>query len=149
MATSSMFGEFFHNVDAKGRLSVPAKFRDILGSTVVIAQGPERCLRLYSLEGWEQFIEELSQKIKTSTPEGRKLYRRITAKSSVCDIDSQGRIIVTPNLREYAGITKEVVVIGNGNKAEIWNREKYDEEFGDDLDDVSFEEIVAEYDVNI
>ena len=143
----SMFGEFFHNVDAKGRLSVPAKFRDILGSTVVIAQAPERCLRLYSLEGWEQFIEELSQKIKTSTPEGRKLYRRITAKSSVCDIDSQGRIIVTPNLREYAGITKEVVVIGNGNKAEIWNREKYDEEF--DVDDVSFEEMVAEYDVNI
>ena len=104
----SMFGEFFHNVDAKGRLSVPSKFRDALGTTVVIAQGPERCLRLYSLEKWEAFVAGLEEQIDTSTVDGRQMFRKLTAKSSVCDIDSQGRIIVTPSLRDYAGITKEV-----------------------------------------
>ena len=104
---SSMFGEFFHNVDAKGRLSVPSKFRDALGTTVVIAEGPERCLRLYSLEKWETFVAGLEEQIDTSTVDGRQMFRRLTSKSSVCDIDSQGRIIITPALRKYAEITKE------------------------------------------
>ena len=146
----SMFGEFFHNIDAKGRLSVPSKFRDSLGSTVVISQGPERCLRLQSLENWEAFVDQLSTDLDTSTTDGRNLFRTITSKASVCEIDSQGRIIVTPALRAYAGITKEVAVIGNGNKAEIWNREKYDELFGDsNFDDEQFSSMLAEYKVQM
>ena len=146
----SMFGEFFHNIDAKGRLSVPSKFRDSLGSTVVISQGPERCLRLQSLENWEAFVNQLSTDLDTSTTDGRNLFRTITSKASVCEIDSQGRIIVTPGLRAYAGITKEVAVIGNGNKAEIWNREKYDEIFGDsNFDDEQFNSMLAEYKVQM
>ena len=88
----SMFGEFFHNIDAKGRLSVPSKFRDSLGSTVVISQGPERCLRLQSLENWEAFVNQLSTDLDTSTTDGRNLFRTITSKASVCEIDSQGRL---------------------------------------------------------
>lgn len=146
----SMFGEFFHNVDAKGRLSVPSKFRDALGTTVVIAQGPERCLRLYSLEKWEAFVAGLEEQIDTSTVDGRQMFRKLTAKSSVCDIDSQGRIIVTPSLRDYAGITKEVAVIGNGGKAEVWDRARYEAELGDDAySDEELANKIAEYKVQL
>lgn len=145
MVSVSMFGEFFHNLDAKGRLSIPAKFRDSLGSTVVIAQGPERCIRLYSQEDWDEFIEGLSSQIDTSTKKGRELFRRITAKAAVCDLDAQGRIIIGPSFRAYANITKEVAVVGNGKKAEIWDKARYDEIYGDDAyDDDAFEADLAE-----
>ena len=145
-----MYGEFFHNIDAKGRLSVPSKFRDSLGSTVVIAQGPERCLRLYSAEEWEKFVESVGEQLDTSKVDGRMLFRQLTSQSSMCDIDAQGRIIVSPKLREYAGITKEVAVIGNGSKAEIWDRKKYDELFGAAVfDDDTFSEKIAEFNVQL
>ena len=150
MVSASMFGEFFHNLDAKGRLSIPAKFRDSLGSTVVIAQGPERCIRLYSQEEWDEFVNGLYTQIDTSQRKGRELFRRITAKAAVCDLDAQGRIIIGPAFRAYANITKEVAVVGSGNKAEIWNRERYDEIFGDDdFDDEAFEADLAEFGVHL
>ncbi len=146
----SMYGEFFHNIDAKGRLSVPSKFRDSLGSTVVIAQGPERCLRMYSVDEWEKFVESIGEQLDTSKPEGRMIYRQLTSQASMCDIDAQGRIIVTPKHREYAGITKEVAVIGNGSKAEIWDRKKYDEMFGAAVfDDETFSNKIAEFGVQL
>lgn len=146
----SMFGEFNHNVDAKGRLSIPSKFRDSLGSTVVISRGPERCLRLYSLEEWEKFVENMEQQLDTSDVRGRYVFRELTSKSSVCDVDSQGRIIITSSLRDFAGISKEVVVIGNGKKAEIWDKAKYDAVYGDDVfDDEEFSKMLAEFKVQI
>ena len=111
----SMFGEFYHNVDAKGRLSVPAKFRDRLGSTVVVAAGPDNCLRIYSVEDWDKFMEGLNEQVDTSSADGRNLFRFFAANASTCDLDSQGRVIISPKLRDYAGITKEVVVIGSGD----------------------------------
>ncbi len=146
----SMFGEFYHNVDAKGRLSIPSKFRDSLGSTVVISRGPERCLRLYSLEEWEKFVENMDQQLDTSDVRGRYVFRELTSKSSVCDVDSQGRIIITSSLRDFAGISKEVVVIGNGKKAEIWDKAKYEAVYGDDVfDDEEFSKMLAEFKVQI
>ena len=142
----SMFGEFFHNVDAKGRLSVPAKFRDSLGSTVVVAKGPDKCLRIYSVEEWDLFIDSLSEQVNTSTEKGRNLYRFFTASASMCDLDSQGRIIITPNLKTYADITKEVVVIGNGKKAEVWDKKRYEETFADLTgNDNAINDLIAEY----
>ena len=69
----SMFGEFFHNVDAKGRLSIPSKFRDSLGSTIVIATDPDKCLRIYSVEEWDKFMNNLREQVDTSSVEGRNI----------------------------------------------------------------------------
>ncbi len=145
----SMFGEFFHNVDAKGRLSVPAKFRDALGSTVVIGIDPDGCLRLYSAENYDKFVEKLQEEIDTSTPKGRKIFMYFTAKASTCDLDSQGRIIIPPSLRDHAGITKEVVVVGNGSKAMVWDRKKYEEVFADMDDDAFVSDLIEQYNLKI
>ncbi len=124
-----LIGEYNHNVDAKGRLSVPFKFREDLGSKVVVGRGPDKCLRIYSYEQFEKFVDSLEEQLDTSLKEDRDLFRNFTAKVDRCEFDSQGRIILSKNLREYAGITKEVKVIGNGKVAEVWDRETYEENF--------------------
>lgn len=144
----SMFGEYFHNVDAKGRLSVPAKFRDTLGSTVVIAIDPDGCLRIYSSEKWDEFVARINEQIDTSTPKGRKLFRYFTSKASTCELDSQGRIIIPPSLRQHAGITKEVVVVGSGEKAEVWDKARYEEMFADMEEDSVVSDLIEEYGLN-
>ncbi len=144
----SMFGEYFHNVDAKGRLSVPAKFRDTLGSTVVISVDPDGCLRIYSSEKWDEVITRMAEQIPTSTPQGRKLFRYFTSKASTCELDSQGRIIIPPSLRQHAGITKEVVVVGSGEKAEVWDKARYEEMFADMEEDSVVSDLIEEYGLN-
>jgi mraZ protein len=143
-----MFGEYFHNVDAKGRLSVPAKFRDTLGSTVVISVDPDGCLRIYSSEKWDEVITRMAEQIPTSTPQGRKLFRYFTSKASTCELDSQGRIIIPPSLRQHAGITKEVVVVGSGEKAEVWDKARYEEMFADMEEDSVVSDLIEEYGLN-
>ncbi len=145
----SMFGEYRHNVDAKGRLSIPFKFRDVLGSTIVIGADPDGCLRVYSAEKWDEFIANITEQIDTSSPKGRKILRYFTAKASTCDFDSQGRIIIPPALREHAHITKEVVVIGSGTKAEIWDKERYEEMFADMEDDGVVSDLISEFNLKI
>ena len=146
----SMFGEFFHNVDAKGRLSIPSKFRDSLGSTIVIATDPDKCLRIYSVEEWDKFMNNLREQVDTSSVEGRNLMRFFAANASMCDLDSQGRIIVSQNLRKYAGITKEVVVIGNGERAEVWDKQKYEATFaGITEDGDAITDLIAKYGLQV
>ena len=144
-----MFGEYFHNVDAKGRLSVPAKFRDTLGSTVVISVDPDGCLRIYSSEKWDEVITRMAEQIPTSTPQGRKLFRYFTSKASTCELDSQGRIIIPPSLRQHAGITKEVVVVGSGDKAEVWDKTRYENMFAEMEEDNVVSDLIAEYGLKI
>ncbi|MBR1772999.1 MAG: division/cell wall cluster transcriptional repressor MraZ [Eubacterium sp.] len=146
----SMFGEFYHNVDAKGRLSVPAKFRDRLGSTVVVATGPDNCLRIYSVEDWDKFMEGLNEQVDTSSADGRNLFRFFAANASTCDLDSQGRVIISPKLRGYAGITKEVVVIGSGDKAEVWDKKRYEATFASVTEnDEAINDLIAQYGLQI
>ena len=145
----SMFGEYFHNVDAKGRLSVPAKFRDILGSVVVISIDPDGCLRIHSSEKWDEFVARMNEQIDTSTPTGRKLFRYFTSKASTCELDSQGRIIIPPSLRQHAGITKEVVVVGSGDKAEVWDKTRYENMFAEMEEDNVVSDLIAEYGLKI
>ncbi len=125
-----LYGENYHNVDAKGRLSIPAKFRDELGYDLILAYGPEEFLMLYSREEWDKLVESIAEKVDTSTAEGRKFMKRFTAKVAACDVDSQGRIIIPQQMRDYAHITREVVVSGNMLRAEIWDKARYVELFG-------------------
>lgn len=131
-------GEYHHSLDAKGRLIVPARFRDLLGSTFRIGVSLDNCLTVYSDEGWESFYEKLSA-LPQNRPDTRKLVRYFTSGTFDVEVDRQGRILLPQKAREKVGIDKDVVWIGCGTKAEIWSEEAY----GDYMNEDSREEISA------
>ncbi len=119
-----LIGEYHQNIDAKGRINVPAKFRVDLGETFVIAKGLDHCVYVYPKEEWNRFEEELC----TVQPTQRRLLQRFFfSGAEECSVDSQGRVVIPPKIREYAGLQKEIVVIGVSDKVEVWNREKWEE----------------------
>ena len=117
-------GEYQHSIDTKGRLIVPAKFREGLGEHFVVTKGLDNCLFAYPQEEWKVFEEKLKQLPLTSSG-ARKFVRFFFAGAVECDLDNQGRIILPANLREYAGLKKDIVSIGVNNRIEIWNKEKW------------------------
>lgn len=119
-----LIGEYMQNVDVKGRVNIPAKFRADLGQTFVIAKGID-CIAVYPSDEWKKFLEKTSQ-------ENIKMLRFFAAGSSECELDTQGRVVIPPNLREYLGLQKEIAVIGAYTYMEIWNRDKWKEYFEDD-----------------
>ncbi len=123
-----LIGKFNHSVDAKGRLIIPAKLRDALGSRFILIKGIDSCINGYSKEEWNRIGSEIME-LDSSDPEVRDLQRFFNFSGIDVELDGQGRIIVPTELREYAEITKDVVVGGNGNKIEIWSREKYEEKY--------------------
>ena len=122
----SMKGTFKHNIDSKGRLIIPAKIRDSLGSSFVVTVGVDDCLSLYSIEEWENFTENLDRQ-SNNKANIRMLKRYFRSNAADVEMDSQGRVVIPQDLRDSAGITKEVVIIGDGEKAEVWDRAKWDE----------------------
>ena len=116
-----LLGEYSHNLDTKGRVSIPAKFRDDLGSSFIVTKGLDNCLFIYSKQEWTTFESKLKT-LPLTNPNARNFIRFATE----CEIDKQGRINIPQNLREYAGITKEVYVIGVATRVEIWDKEKWD-----------------------
>ena len=123
-----LYGKFQHNIDAKGRLFVPAKLREKLGETFIAAAVMDHCVCLYSEEEWDKLLEGLSQMPLTKS---RKLQRYLSANAVDAAPDSQGRILLPKHLLEYAGLEKQALVIGAGNRAEIWNPAAYEENMGD------------------
>lgn len=117
-------GEYQHTIDAKGRLIVPSKFRDLLGEHFVVTKGLDSCLFIYPPAEWSAFEEKLKQLPLTSS-DARKFVRFFFSGALECDLDNQGRIILPPNLRAYAGLKKEIISIGVNNRVEIWDREKW------------------------
>ena len=116
-----MTGQFSHNIDAKGRLVIPASLRKELGQTFHVTVGQDHCLSVYSDESWAAFMAKLKE---LSYNEVKKL-RALFAYAADCEPDSQGRILIPAKLREYAGLTKEVVVVGSFDRAEIWSAERW------------------------
>lgn len=130
-------GEYNHTIDAKGRLIIPAKFRDTLGDKFVVTKGFDGCLFVYNKEEWTSFEQKL-RTLPLGNKEARKLVRFFLAGADEVELDKQGRILVAPPLREYAVLEKDVVVIGAGNRVEIWNKEKYlDEATYEDMDEIA------------
>ncbi len=124
---SEMFmGQYQHSIDAKGRLIVPAKFRDGLGEHFVVTKGLDNCLFAYPEAEWKVFEEKLKQLPLTNTG-ARKFVRFFFAGAVECELDNQGRIMVPTHLREYAGLKKDVVSIGVNNRIEIWNKESWND----------------------
>ena len=116
-----MTGQYAHTIDAKGRLFIPAALRKELGQTFHITVGQDHCLSVYSDESWAAFMDKLKA---LSYNEVKKL-RALFAYAADCEPDSQGRILIPAKLREYAGLTKEVVVVGSFDRAEIWSAERW------------------------
>ena len=124
----SFTGEYRHTIDAKGRLIVPSRLRDELdGNKVVLAQHFTNCIGMWSGEGWAKLSEELLS-LGRSSAQARRLVRQFSSSVSQEEVDKQGRITVPPALREYAGIDREVVVIGALDHGEIWSPERWEQE---------------------
>lgn len=119
-----LLGEYNHNIDEKGRVSVPAKFREDLGSTFIVTKGLDNCLFAYSKEEWQTFETKLKALPMTNI-NARNFVRFFFSGATECEIDKQGRINIPQNLREYANFSKELCVIGVSTRVEIWDREKW------------------------
>ena len=121
----SFFGEYRHTIDAKGRLIVPSRIRDELdGDKAVLVRYMDGCIAMFSEQGFETFKDGLLS-LQRSNEDARKVIRSLGAGTHVDLIDKQGRVNVPSKLREYAGIDKEVVVVGAIDHAEIWQPDKW------------------------
>lgn len=120
-----LLGEYRHNVDTKGRVSVPSKFRGDLGQSFVITKGLDNCLFMYSKQEWETFENKLKE-LPLTNNEARSFMRFFFAGAAECEVDKQGRINIPQVLRDYAGIKKDVVIVGVATRAEIWDSVNWD-----------------------
>ncbi|MCR5773928.1 MAG: division/cell wall cluster transcriptional repressor MraZ [Lachnospiraceae bacterium] len=130
-------GEYNHTIDAKGRLIVPAKYRDNLGERFYVTKGFDGCLFVYDMEAYKTLQEKISA-LPLSNKESRLLARFFVGSAQEGEYDKQGRILISAPLREHADLVKDVVLVGVGNHIEIWSKERYDaEEANIDMDDVA------------
>lgn len=128
MPGNSLMGSFSHNIDVKGRMNFPTKLRELLGESFIITKGLDNCLFVYSVSEWAV----LEEKIKSlPLSKGRNLQRFFFSGASEVETDKQGRILIPQHLREYAGLEKDVMVIGASNRAEIWDKSKWEVQNGD------------------
>lgn len=111
-------GEYQHNMDQKGRVTIPSKFREDLGDKFFVCKGLDDCLFVFSAEQWKKVIDSIAE---MPVAQARKLQRYFFAGATEAEPDKQGRVLLPLSLRDHAHITKEVTVIGTGTRAEIWD----------------------------
>ena len=119
---NSVKGEYKHSIDAKGRLAMPAKLRDELGERFTVTKGLDGCLAVYPEKEWEALEDRIRG--LGNGEKARRVKRYYFANAYDAQLDAQGRILIPAGLREFAGLQKDVVVIGQLDHAEIWNSEK-------------------------
>ena len=136
-------GEYQHGLDTKGRLILPVRIREELGTQFVLTKGLDGCLFIFTPSAWMDFYDKLNQ-LPTSSKEARKLKRYFIGSSIECETDKQGRFLIPPVLRNFAEIDKEVTILGVSDKIEIWSTERYEEYQNED--DMSIEDIAGELD---
>lgn len=119
-------GEYKHNVDVKGRMIVPSKFREGLGDSFVVTRGLDKCLFAYPLDEWKVIEEKLKQ-LPLTKKDARAFTRFFFSGAIECEMDKQGRINIPQTLRNYADLEKECVVIGVSERVEIWANDKWEE----------------------
>lgn len=123
----AMYGEFTHRVDDKGRVILPVSMREVLGDKFVIAKSSDSTLKilyLYTREDWEKIIEA-GARIAAKDRSKATYVRQLSASGKDTELDSQNRVLIPIELRNYANIGKETVLLGLGNRVEIWNKESY------------------------
>ena len=118
--------EYNHSIDTKGRVIVPVKFRESLGAEFVVTKGLDGCLFVFPNDEWNIFEEKLKS-LPMANKDARKFVRFFLAGAAVVELDKQGRILIPPVLRESAALDKDVVVVGVGNRVEIWDKTRWEE----------------------
>lgn len=131
--------QYNHTIDAKGRVIIPAKFREKLGESFVITKGLDGCLYGYAKEEWNAFEEKLGT-LPITNKNSRQFTRFFLAGAAECELDKQGRILIPSVLREFAALDKDVVLVGVASKIEIWSKERWEESNGEyetNMDDIA------------
>lgn len=139
-----LIGEYEHSLDSKGRLIMPSKLRESMGEKFVITKGLDGCLFGFSQNEWNIFEEKLKA-LPITQKNARNFVRFFLSGAVECEIDKQGRFLISSNLREIAKLEKEVVIIGVGTRIEIWNKDKWKEY--NDIENSSADEIAENMDM--
>ncbi len=121
-----LIGEYHYNLDTKGRLAIPVKFRGQLSQTVIITRGLDSCLFVYPQKEWETLMQRLNN-LPLSQANSRAFSRFMLAGATEAEIDQQGRVLIPEHLRKFAGLNKKAVVAGLNNRLEIWDENKWNE----------------------
>lgn len=121
---TNLMGSFSQSMDVKGRMSFPSKLREEIGERFVITRGLSGCLFAYSLEAFKQKADAIRA---VPMSKGLTMQRFFLSWASEVEADKQGRILVPQNLREFAGLNKEIIVTGVADRAEIWDKARWDE----------------------
>ncbi len=129
-------GEFHHNIDEKGRLIIPSKFRYELGEKFIVTRGLENCLFVYPMNDWNNIINKLKE-LPFTSKDARTFMRMFLSGATECEIDRNGRINISSPLINYASLEKECVIIGVNDRLEIWSNDKFDEFFNTNIDNFS------------
>ncbi|MEG3070073.1 MAG: division/cell wall cluster transcriptional repressor MraZ [Peptococcaceae bacterium] len=117
--------EYQHTIDAKGRLFIPARFREGLGDSFIITKGLDGCLFVYTREEWDA-LEQKLKSLPFTRGDARAFLRFFFSGAAICEIDKQGRVLIPANQRDYAQLEKDVVVIGVSTRVEIWSKDRWD-----------------------
>ena len=131
-----LMGEFHHNIDDKKRLIIPSKFREELGDEFVITRGIENCLYVYSKSSWDVITNKLGT-LPFTKKNARSFNRFFLSGATVAEFDKNGRVLITSPQLSYAEITKECVIIGVGDRLEIWSLEKWNDFYDSASQDMS------------
>lgn len=134
-----LMGEYHHNIDEKGRLIIPSKFRNDLGESFIITRGLDKCLFVYSEEEWNKLIAKLKT-LPFTNKDARNFTRFFLSGATAIEFDRQGRINISSSLVNYANLTKECVIIGANDRLEIWSEELWNnfiESNEDNLSDIA------------
>ena len=131
-------GEYQHSLDDKGRVTIPAKFRELLGTSFVATRGLDSCIFVYPMAEWE-IMEQKLKSLPLMKSDARAFSRFFFSGATECQWDKQGRVNLPPNLRQHAKLDKDCMILGVSNRVEIWNKELWEQYFGQSED--SFNEI--------
>ncbi|MEG6616420.1 division/cell wall cluster transcriptional repressor MraZ [Peptococcaceae bacterium 1198_IL3148] len=119
-------GEYSHTIDTKGRLIIPARFREGLGDRFIVTKGLDNCLFVYPQDEWAA-LEQKLKSLPFTKADARAFVRFFFSGAGECELDKQGRILIPANLRAYAQLSKDVMVLGVSSRVEIWSKDLWDE----------------------
>lgn len=140
-------GEYQHALDNKGRVTIPSRLREALGERFLITKGLDRCIFVYPLAEWARLQQKL-RKLKMTNPQSRAFKRIVFSGAMEVESDKQGRVLIPNKLREYAGIEKDVILIGVGERVEIWSENAWNDYYEEA--DSNYEELaekLVDYDL--
>ncbi len=139
------FGGYTNSIDAKGRLVIPAKLREELGEGFMLTRGFDNCVNIYPKERFEELLKKLSE-MKSASEQFRKLSRRLVGSAAPGEYDAQGRIVIPGPLRAFAGLQKEVHIMGVVEHIEIWDKDGYEEYYNSNCTGELFDEATESID---